>query len=122
MSRPAFLTIKRVKCFSTTDPTGGDEIFGVMGPVRFNIGTFNAGDEIILPEVEHIVPAGEFFVTIKESDTFADDEIGVIDLTKAMDFDTTSNVQGAGGNYDITFFVASVSDGVAEQNEDAAPE
>jgi hypothetical protein len=45
MARPGFLTIKRLVCHSTSDFTGSDDVFGVMGPVRFKIGSFTAGSD-----------------------------------------------------------------------------
>ena len=109
MARPAFLTIKRLICHSTNDLTGSDDVFGVLGPVRFSIGSFTAGNDFNL-DINQVVPAGEVFLRIVESDLTGDDDIGVIDLTEVMDFDRTRNVQGGGANYDITFFVQSVSD------------
>lgn len=108
MSRPAFLTIKRVKCFSINDYTGCDDLFGVMGPVRFRIGSFAPGDDRSL-DVNQIVPSGEFYLKIVEDDVTGDDELGLIDLSEVMDFDTTTNVKSDDANYDITYFVQSES-------------
>jgi hypothetical protein len=110
--QPFRVTIKRVKCFSTNDLTGSDDLVGVMGPVRFRIGSFAKGDEVGL-NISRIVPAGEFFLKIVEEDVTGDDDIGFIDLTEVFDADRTRNVQGGGANYDITFFV--------ESREDVAP-
>jgi hypothetical protein len=109
MSRPAFVTIKHVKCYSINDYTGSDDLFGVLGPVRFRIGSFAPGDEHSM-DLTQIVPAGEFYLKIVEDDVTGDDDIGYIDLTEVMDADYTRNVQGADANYDITFFVQSVAD------------
>lgn len=104
--RPFSVTIKHVKCFSTNDLTGSDDLVGVIGPVRFRIGSFAAGDEVSL-DVGHVVPAGEVFLKIVEDDLTGDDDIGLIDLTEVFDADRTRNIQGGGANYDITFFVES---------------
>ncbi|MBP1845888.1 hypothetical protein J2046_004162 [Rhizobium petrolearium] len=108
MSRPAFLTIKHVKCYSINDYTGSDDLFGVMGPVRFRIGSFSPGDDRSV-EINQIVPSGEFYLRIIEDDATGDDELGLIDLSEVMDFDTTKNVQSEDANYDITYFVQSMS-------------
>ncbi len=109
MTRPAFLTIKRLICHSTNDLTGSDDVIGVMGPVRFPIGSFTAGNDFNL-DVNQVVPAGEVLLRIVETDLTGDDDIGVIDLTEVMDADRTRNVQGGDASYDITFHVQSVSD------------
>jgi hypothetical protein len=108
-SRPFSLTIKRVKCYSTNDLTGSDDLYGVMGPYRFRIGSFAQGDEHVL-DINVIVPVNEVNLYIVEHDVVTgDDNIGIINLTENMDFDCTKNVQGADANYDITFFVQSIS-------------
>lgn len=109
MSKPAFLTIKRVKCYSINDYTGSDDLVGVMGPIRFRIGSFAPGDDHSL-DINQIVPAGEFYLGIVETDVTGDDDIGLIDLSEVMDFDTTKNVQGEDASYDITYFVQSISE------------
>ena len=107
--RPYSLNIQRIHCHSMNDYYGTDDLVGVMGPSRFSIGSFTTGNNYNL-DINHIVPAGEFYLRILEADPTGDDEIGVIDLTESMDFQTTKNVQGADASYDITFFVQSVSD------------
>ena len=107
--QPFSVTIKRVKCFSTNDLTGSDDLAGVMGPVRFRIGSFQAGDEVGL-NISQVVPAGEVFLKIIEEDVTGDDDIGFLDLTEVFDADRKRNVQSGGGNYDITFFVESRED------------
>jgi hypothetical protein len=109
MARPWHLTIKRLRCYSTNDYTGSDDLFGVMGPVRFPIGSFTAGNDYNL-DISQVVPAGEFYLRIVEADPTGDDDIGVIDLTEIMDFTTTKNVHGGDASYDITLFVESVSE------------
>ncbi|MER9156055.1 hypothetical protein [Mesorhizobium sp. M0778] len=107
--RPYSLNISRIKCHSTNDYTGSDDLVGVMGPVRFPIGSFTPGNDYNL-DIEQIVPAGEFYLNIIETDLSGDDEIGMIDLSAIMDFQTVKNVQGADASYDITILVQSVSD------------
>lgn len=109
MSRPYHLTIKRVRCHATDDYTGSDDLYGVVGPVRFRIGSFAPGDDHRL-EIGQIVPSGEFHLRIMDEDLTGDDEIGLIDLAQNMDFDVTRNVQGGGASYDITYFVQSMPD------------
>ncbi|MER9636969.1 hypothetical protein [Mesorhizobium sp. M0228] len=107
--RPYSLNISRIKCHSTNDYTGSDDLVGVMGPVRFPIGSFAPGNDYNL-DIKQIVPAGEFYLNIIETDLSGDDEIGMIDLSAIMDFQTVKNVQGADASYDITILVQSVSD------------
>ncbi|MER8379569.1 hypothetical protein [Mesorhizobium sp. M0220] len=107
--RPYSLNISRIKCHSTNDYTGSDDLVGVMGPVRFPIGSFTPGNDYNL-DIEQIVPAGEFYLNIIETDLSGDDEIGMIDLSAIMDFQSVKNVQGADASYDITILVQSVSD------------
>ncbi|WP_377259613.1 hypothetical protein [Rhizobium puerariae] len=109
MSRPAFVTIKRVKCYAINDYTGSDNLYGVIGPVRFRIGSFAPGDDYRL-DITQVVPFGEFHLTIVEADVTGDDEIGSVNLSDLMDFDTRKNVHGEDASYDITYFVESVSD------------
>jgi hypothetical protein len=80
-----------------------------MGPVRFPIGSFTPGNDYNL-DITQVVPAGEFYLNIVETDPSGDDEIGVIDMSAIMDFQTVKNVQGADASYDITILVQSVSD------------
>ncbi|MER9231606.1 hypothetical protein NKI56_05785 [Mesorhizobium sp. M0622] len=107
--RPYSLNISRIKCHSTNDYTGSDDLVGVMGPVRFPIGSFTPGNDYNL-DINQVVPAGEFYLNIIETDLSGDDEIGMIDLSAIMDFQTVKNVQGADASYDITILVQSVSD------------
>lgn len=107
--RPHSLTITRIKCYSITDYTGSDDLVGIMGPVRFPIGSFTPGNDYNL-YVHQIVPAGEFYLNFVETDLSGDDDIGTIDLSEILDFTTVKNVQGAGASYDITIHVESVSD------------
>jgi hypothetical protein len=117
MSRPAFLTIKHFVSNSTNDFTGSDDVVGVMGPLRFTIGSFAAGDDKQL-DISQLVPVGESTRRIVETDLTGDDDIGSIDLTVNMDVDKTANVQGQDANYDITYLVVSASDDpVSEETE-----
>lgn len=109
MARPAFLTIKRFVCNAINDFTGSDDVIGVLGPVRFNIGSFAAGDDRTL-DISQIVPVGESTLRIVEGDVVGDDDIGTIDLTVNMDVETTTKVQGQGADYDITYIVVSAAD------------
>lgn len=107
--RPFSVTISRVKCFSINDFTGSDDLVGEIGPVRFDIGSFTPGNDFNV-DVNQVVPAGEFFLRILEKDIGGDDEIGIIDLSAIMDFQTVVNVQGEDASYDLTLLVQSVSD------------
>jgi hypothetical protein len=120
MARPAFLTIKRFVCNATNDFTGSDDVVGVMGPARFTIGSFAAGDDIPL-EINQVVPVGESALRIVETDLVGDDDIGSIDLKVDMDVDTTANVQGQDANYDITYLVVSASDDSQSETESTEP-
>jgi hypothetical protein len=91
------------------DYTGSDDLNGVMGPLRFPIGSFTVGSESSA-EIYRIIPVNEIYLKIFESDTTGDDEIGTINLAEEMDVDTTRNVQGGGANYDITYCVQSNTD------------
>ena len=107
--RPYSLNISGIKCHSTNDYTGSDDLVGVIGPVRFPIGSFTPGNDYNL-DIHQIIPAGEFYLNIVETDPSGDDDIGMIDLSQILDFQTVKNVQGSDASYDITIHVESVSD------------
>jgi hypothetical protein len=107
--RPYSLNISRIKCHSINDYTGSDDLVGVMGPVRFPLGSFAPGNDYNL-DINQIVPAGEFYLNVVETDLSGDDDIGMIDLSAIMDFQTVKNVQSADASYDITILVQAVSD------------
>src|SRR5215216_4294126 len=102
--RPYSLNISRIKCHSTNDYSGSDDLVGVMGAVRFPIGSFTPGNDYNL-DIQQVVPAGELLLNIVETDALGDDDIGMIDLSEIMDFQTVKNVQGADASYDITILV-----------------
>ena len=105
---PGFLMINRFVCNTTNELVGADDVKGVMGAFRFNIGKFSKGDDREL-NMSWMVPDGETLLRIIESDLIGDDEIGTIDLTQNLDQETTTNVQGQGTNYDITYTVTSTT-------------
>ena len=121
MSRPAFITVKRFVCHSTSDFTGSDDVVGVMGPAKFTIGSFAAGDDVAL-DINNVVPVGARVLDIIETDVTGDDAIGTISLTEDMDVEVTRNVQGDDANYDFTLIVTSTpgdgeSDDTASEGE-----
>lgn len=117
MSQPAFIIIKGFTCHSTNDFTGSDDVVGVMGPDKFVIGSFRAGDAVDL-DINRIVPVGVTVLQIIETDDVSgDDDIGTIDLTEDMDVEVTRSVLGDDANYDITVFVSSTP-GLADAGGD----
>ena len=110
MSKPFSVNIKRVKCNSINDYTGEDDLYGLIGEIRFPIGSFSPGNDYNL-DINQVVPAGERMLTILEHDyTVADNILGYIDLAEVMDSDRRVNISGADANYDFWIYVTSVSD------------
>jgi hypothetical protein len=81
MARPAFITLKRFVCHSTSDFTGSDDVIGVMGPAKFAIGSFAAGDDRAL-DINKVIPEGVSVLEIIETDVTGNDTIGTIQLTE----------------------------------------
>ena len=105
MDRPFSVNIRRIKCYSTCDVFGSDKIYGLLGEYRFPIGEFTAGNDYNL-DINQTVPLNEFYLRFFEQNAvMADREIGMIDLSAILGFQTLKNVQGNGGNYDVTLFV-----------------
>ncbi len=109
MSKPYSVNITRVKCNATNDYTGQDDLYGAIGQIRFNIGTFPAGGDYAM-DINQVVPVGERILTIMERDVTGDDIIGYIDLSEVMDANRHVNVSGADANYEFWIYVTSVGD------------
>jgi hypothetical protein len=110
MARPYFLTINKVTCFSTEDYTGNDELAGAIGPVTFEIGTFNAGDSREI-NVTQIVPENEFWLTVIERDLVdSNDVLGQVDLSIDMDVPRSVLIEKGTARYELNLTVNSVSD------------
>lgn len=107
VTRPYRVTIKRIKCHSTNDYTGSDDLYGVLGNNRFDIGSFTAGDDREL-EISQLVPAGVVDLFFKERDVTGDNLIGQISLVNHVDYVHRMNVRGGGANYDVSYLVESV--------------
>ena len=109
MSKPFSVNIKRVKCNAINDYTGEDDLYGTIGQIRFNIGSFSPGNDYNM-DINQVVPAGERILTILEHDVTADDILGYIDLAEVMDADRRVNISGGDANYDFWIYVTSVGD------------
>jgi hypothetical protein len=112
---PAFLDLSEVKCITTDDAVGRDDVYVRFKDINsndvgggFNLGLFNAGDT---SGREVLIPAGAVTLELWESDTFtADDLIGAIDLTEDMDVERSVTLTHGSAEYALQLQVGSQSD------------
>jgi hypothetical protein len=114
--RPAYLIITKVTCIATEDTFGDDDLYGIMGSVRFSLGSYSA-DVVRTDFVELVIPLGVTELTIAESDfPDSDDMLGTIDLTADMDRDRTFGILTDSARYTIDFMVVSEADDVVDES------
>jgi hypothetical protein len=115
---PAYLDITKITCVTTEDTIGSDDLYGILGAVKFSLGSYNAGD-VRTAFDEVVIGSGVTELTIAESDLVdPDDMLGTIDLTQDMDVDRIFGILSGSARYDIEFKVISADDDVTA---DACP-
>jgi hypothetical protein len=109
---PTSLGLSEVKCITTDDAVGNDEIFACFKDISSNtlgkirIGFFQAGTTSGL---QTGIPPGAITLELWEDDFWGNDFIGSIDLTEDMDRETERSVTLTNGSakYEIQLFVTS---------------
>jgi hypothetical protein len=110
MSHPFTLKLEKITCHATEDFVGSDDLVGVMGPDRFSIGAFKAGESRAL-DLERTIPRGVGTLEIFEGDVIGpDDALLSIDLTREMDTERVVASLVGDARYVINFLVASQAD------------
>lgn len=102
-----FLRITKVSCIATEDTVGTDDLYVIIGPDSYSLGTYSAGS-IRTDILDQVVPAGVTEATFAEKDfPDPDDVLGAIDLTQEMDVDRVLGIMEGSARYDISFLVVS---------------
>jgi hypothetical protein len=110
MAHPSFVTLNTIKCLTTEDLTGSDNLVAILGSLRHPIGQFKEGDSrdvsLTLP-----IQNGVTEMSIVEVDTIdSDDELITIDLGLDMDSDRVVGIMAGRARYQVALKVTSEPD------------
>ena|SRR5450755_790906 len=109
MSHPSFLILQSISCLQTDALLGSDTLFGMLGPQRFDIGDFSAGDSRDL-NIQRPISPGVTQWMIMVSGITGDTVLITIDLLQDMDVDRVVGIFGDRARYDVRLNVQSEPD------------
>ncbi len=107
MSHPGLLILGNITCLATEDLTGTDDLVGILGNDRFEIGRFKEQDSFDVG-IQRAIASGVTELRIVEADAIdSDDLLITIDLTQDMDVDRVVGILTGRARYDVNLKVVS---------------